>query len=227
MAPSILSPKVVGLEYGLFEKLSIEIMTSLGRTLLIADPHIAFEASKGLRIRTRFEEKLADFVNSKNPDVLVILGDVKEPLGLGLFTKRLLMGFFSELGDIEVMITKGNHDGRIEEVARKFENIEVSDYFLVDDVLFIHGHQNLPDAQFKNAYLGHIHPAVNVRFGSTLRKTKCFLRVNRFLILPTINPYISGFDIRTGIRMIPFLKDASKGEVYLPEGIYLGEISFL
>jgi len=215
------------LEFELFRKLSLEIRTSLGRTLLIADPHIAFEASRGLRIRTRFEERLADFINSEDPDVLIILGDVKEPLGMGIFTKRLLMGFFSELGDIRILITRGNHDGRIEEVAGKFRNIEVSDHFLIDDVLFVHGNRNLPDVQFEDAYLGHIHPAVSIKFGSTLRKTKCFLRTGRFLILPTINPYISGFDVKSGIKMIPFLKDAERGEVYLPEGVYLGEVSFV
>ena len=214
------------MEVELFRKLSLEIKTSLGRTLLIADLHIAFEASRGLRIRTRFEERLADFINSEDPDVLIILGDVKEPLGMGIFTKRLLMGFFSELGDVKILITRGNHDGRIEEVAGKFRNIEVSDYFLIDDVLFVHGNRNLPDVQFKNGYLGHIHPAVSIKFGSTLRKTKCFLRTGRFLILPTINPYISGFDVKSGIKMIPFLKDAERGEVYLPEGVYLGEVSF-
>ncbi len=215
------------MEFELFRKLSLEIRTSLGRTLLIADPHIAFEASRGLRIRTRFEERLADFINSEDPDVLIILGDVKEPLGMGIFTKRLLMGFFSELGDIRILITRGNHDGRIEEVAGKFRNIEVSDHFLIDDVLFVHGNRNLPDVQFEDAYLGHIHPAVSIKFGSTLRKTKCFLRTGRFLILPTINPYISGFDVKSGIKMIPFLKDAERGEVYLPEGVYLGEVSFV
>ncbi|GAB6102856.1 metallophosphoesterase [Thermococcus atlanticus] len=215
------------MEFELFRKLSLEIRTSLGRTLLIADPHIAFEASRGLRIRTRFEERLADFINSEDPDVLIILGDVKEPLGMGIFTKRLLMGFFSELGDVKILITRGNHDGRIEEVAGKFRNIEVSDHFLIDDVLFVHGNRNLPDVQFEDAYLGHIHPAVSIKFGSTLRKTKCFLRTGRFLILPTINPYISGFDVKSGIKMIPFLKDAERGEVYLPEGVYLGEISLI
>ncbi len=203
------------------------IKTSLGKTLLMADPHIAFEVSRGLRIRTRLEEQLLDFVNSEDPDVFVILGDVKEPLGMGFLTKRLLMGFFSGLSDVRVLIAKGNHDGRIEEVTQKFENIEISDYFLVDDSLFIHGHQNLPEVEFRNAYLGHIHPAVSIKFGSTLRKTKCFLRVDRFLILPTINPYISGFDIKTGVKMIPFLKNARRGDAYLPDGIYLGEISFI
>ena len=215
------------MEFRLFEKLSVELKTSLGRTLLIADPHIAFEASRGLRIRTRFEEMLAHFITSRDPDALVILGDVKEPLGMGLFTKRLLMGFFSELGDIRVLITKGNHDGRIEDVAGKFDNVEVSDYFLVDDILFLHGHQNLPEAEFRSAYLGHIHPAVSIKFGSVSKKVKCFLRAGRFLILPTVNPYISGFEVKSGIKMIPFLKNAKKGEVYLPEGIYLGEISFI
>ncbi len=58
-----------------FEALSLEIETSRGRTLLMADPHIGFELSRGgLRIRTHFEEELAGFIVDKDPDLLVLLG---------------------------------------------------------------------------------------------------------------------------------------------------------
>ncbi|ASJ10402.1 exonuclease SbcD [Thermococcus sp. P6] len=209
-----------------FEALSLELETPRGRTLLIADPHIGFEFSRGLRLRTRFEERLAEFVVERDPDLLVILGDVKEPIGLSFSTKRLLKDFFSDLRGIPVVITKGNHDGRIEEVARGFPNVEVVEHFLTGDALFIHGHRNLPDLEFAEAYLGHIHPAYTLRNGGTVRKVKVFLRVERFLVLPTINPYIEGFDVEKGIRMVPFLKDAKEGELFLPEGIHLGSLRF-
>ncbi|NJE77217.1 metallophosphoesterase [Thermococcus sp. ES12] len=207
-----------------FERLSMEIETSRGKTLLIADPHIGFELSRGLRIRTRFEEKLAGFIAEKDPDLLVILGDVKEPIGLSFTVKRLLMGFFSDLRGIPTIITKGNHDGRIEEVAGKFQHVEVVEHALIDGILFLHGHTNLPRAEFSEAYLGHIHPAYTFKSGGTARKTKIFFRVGRFLILPTINPFIEGFDVRQGIKMVPFLKDSREGEAFLPEGVYLGHV---
>ncbi len=208
-----------------FERLSLEMETPRGRTLLIADPHIGFELSRGLRIRTRFEERLAEFIAGKDPDLLLILGDVKEPIGMSFTVKRLLMGFFSDLREIPTVITKGNHDGRIEEVAGKFPSVEVVEHLLLDEALFLHGHTNLPEVEFSEAYLGHIHPAYTFRTGGVSRKTKVFVRAGRFLILPTINPFIEGFDIREGIRMVPFLRGARSIELFLPEGLYAGEIS--
>ncbi|ADT84711.1 metallophosphoesterase [Thermococcus barophilus] len=211
-----------------FENLSIELETSRGKALVFADPHIAFELSRGLRIRTKFERKLAEFVKLKNPDFVIILGDIKEPLGINTFTKRLLLGFFSELRDFEVIITRGNHDGKIEEVLKNFENVKVVGYYTIDEMLFLHGHQILPpEAKFEKAFLGHIHPAVIIKFGSTAKRVKCFLRIEKFLILPTINPYIEGFDVREGIKMIPFLKNSKEGDAYLPEGTYIGRINFI
>ncbi|NJE11766.1 metallophosphoesterase [Thermococcus sp. LS2] len=210
-----------------FESLSLELETSKGKGLVFADPHIAFELSRGLRIRTKFEKKLAEFVKLKNPDFVVILGDIKEPLGINTFTKKLLIEFFSELRDFEVIITRGNHDGKIEEALRDFENVKVVGYHVIDNLLFLHGHQNLPEVKFEKAFLGHIHPAITIKFGSIAKKVKCFLRIENFLILPTINPYIEGFDVKEGIKMIPFLKDSKKGDVYLPNGTYIGRINFI
>ncbi|AEK73009.1 exonuclease SbcD [Thermococcus sp. 4557] len=208
-----------------FESLSLEIETSRGRTLLIADPHIGFELSRGLRVRTRFEEHLAEFIAGTDPDLLIILGDLKEPIGLSFTMKRLLMGFFSSLGGIPTVVTKGNHDGRIEEVAGKFPHVEVTDHLLVDDRLFLHGHTGLPGVEFEEAYLGHIHPAYTFKRGGVSRKVKVFVRSGRFLILPTINPFIEGFNVADGIRMVPFLKGADSVELFLPEGIYLGRVN--
>jgi len=209
-----------------FENLSIELETSKGKALVFADPHIAFELSRGLRIRTKFERKLAEFVKLKNPDVVIILGDIKEPLGLNTFTKKLLIEFFSELRDFEVIITRGNHDGKIEEALKNFENVKVVRYYTIDEMLFLHGHQNLPNVKFGKAFLGHIHPAVTIKFGSMAKRVKCFLRIGKFLILPAINPYLEGFDVKEGIKMIPFLKNSKEGDVYLSEGTYIGRINF-
>ncbi len=205
-----------------FADLSIFLRTSLGRTLVLADPHIGFEISRGLRVRTHYEEELASFIRESDPDALIILGDVKEPLGMGTELRRMLSGFFSAIGDRKIYITKGNHDGRIEGVAERF-GVKVVPYLLLDDLLFLHGHTLLPALEFREAFLGHIHPAYRVK--GTGKLTKVYLRVGRFLILSTVNPYLEGFDIKLGIKMIPFLKKAEVGDVFLPEGIYIGRVS--
>ncbi|WP_456423702.1 metallophosphoesterase [Thermococcus sp.] len=208
-----------------FKLLSLELKTSLGRTLLLADPHIGFELSRGLRIRTGFEESLAEFVLEKNPDLLIILGDLKEPIGLSFRLKEMLLLFFSTLKDVRIFIAKGNHDGNIEEVAERFSNVEVREYFLIDGQLFLHGHRKLPKVDFKEAFLGHAHPAYTLKSGGVARKVKIFARIGKFLVLPTVNPYIEGFDIREGVKLVPFLRDAREIDLFLPEGVYLGRVT--
>ncbi|NJF24098.1 metallophosphoesterase [Thermococcus sp. Bubb.Bath] len=205
-----------------FERLSLIFHTSLGKTLVISDPHVGFEFSRGLRLRTHFEEKLASFIQEKDPDLLIILGDIKEPIGLSFAVKTILMEFFSSLKGINVVITKGNHDGRIEEAASPFPNISVLDYLILDGALYLHGHTNLPTVEFGEGYLGHIHPAYTV--GSPGKRIKVFVRAGKFLILPTINPYIEGFDVRQGIKMVPFLRGVEELNLFLPEGVYLGKV---
>ncbi|WP_297513207.1 metallophosphoesterase [Thermococcus sp.] len=209
-----------------FESLSLLLDTSLGRTLLIADPHIGFELSRGLRIRTGFEESLARFILESRADALIILGDVKEPLGLSFRMKEMLLRFFSALKDVRIIVTKGNHDGRIEEVTRNFQNVEVREHFLLDGKLFLHGHTRLPKIEFEEAFLGHAHPAYTLKSGGIAKKVKVFARVEKFLVLPTVNPYIEGFDVREGIKLVPFLRKAKEIELFLPEGLYLGRLEF-
>jgi len=207
-----------------FDELSVELRTSRGRTLLMADPHIGFEFSRGMRIRTHFEEKLAAFVSERDPDLLVILGDLKDSIGLGAATRRLLEGFFSELRGIPVIVTKGNHDGRIEEVAADFPDVEVVESAIIDGKLFLHGHTTLPEGEFDEAFLGHIHPVHFIESGGLVRRTKVFARVGRFLVLPSINPVIEGFNVSEGIKMVPFLKEARSVELFLPNAIYIGRV---
>jgi metallophosphoesterase superfamily enzyme len=207
-----------------FEELSLEFRASPGKVLVFADPHIGFELSRGLRVRTGFEENLSAFVKGKDPDLLIILGDVKEPLGLSFELKEMLLRFFSNLRDINIVITKGNHDGRIEEVTGKFSNVTVVDYFLLDDRLFIHGHRRLPDTEFSEVFLGHAHSAYIIRSGGVSRKVKVFARLGQFLVFPTINPFIEGFDVREGLRLVPFLRSFPEADIFLPDGLYLGKV---
>ncbi len=211
---------------GEFQRLSLEIETENGRALLMADPHIGFELSRGLRVRTRFEEHLAAFILESDPDILVILGDVKEPIGLSFTMKRILTCFFSEIREVPTVITRGNHDGRIEEVTARFPDVEVVDHLLLGDLLFLHGHTKLPDVDFKEAYLGHIHPTYTFNSNGVRRRVKVLLRVGRFLVLPSVNPFIEGLDVREGIHMVPFLKTSEWGDIFLNDGTYFGRVRF-
>ncbi|MFA4640201.1 metallophosphoesterase [Pyrococcus kukulkanii] len=200
---------------------SFEFESSRGKTLVFADPHLGFEPFRGINVKSSFERKLAEFIISEDPDIVIILGDVKEDLGLKGYTRKILLDFFSMLKDYKIIITKGNHDGRIEEVTERFDNVSVVEYYILDDVLFMHGHRSLPEVDFKKAFLGHIHPTAIVSLKGVKRKVKCFVKAGRFIILPTINPFFEGMDIREGIKLIPFLKNVKTVDLLIPPSIHI------
>ncbi|MFA4719660.1 metallophosphoesterase [Pyrococcus kukulkanii] len=200
---------------------SFEFESSQGKTLIFADPHLGFEPFRGINVRSRFERKLAEFVISEDPDLVIILGDIKEDLGLREYTRRVLLEFFRMLRDYRIIITKGNHDGRIEEVTKKFDNVSVVEYYLLDEALFLHGHRSLPNVEFKRAFLGHIHPTAIISLKGVKRKVKCFVKAGNFVILPTINPFFEGMDIREGIKLVPFLKDVRSVDLLIPPSIHI------
>ncbi|MFA4662274.1 metallophosphoesterase [Pyrococcus kukulkanii] len=200
---------------------SFEFESSQGKTLIFADPHLGFEPFRGINVRSRFERKLAEFVISEDPDLVIILGDIKEDLGLREYTRRVLLEFFRMLRDYRIIITKGNHDGRIEEVTKKFDNVSVVEYYLLDEALFLHGHRSLPNVEFKRAFLGHIHPTAIISLKGVKRRVKCFVKAGNFVILPTINPFFEGMDIREGIKLVPFLKDVRSVDLLIPPSIHI------
>ncbi len=210
--------------FKLFKALSLTIRTSEGKALVMADPHIGFELTRGIKLRTGFEEKLASFIVDEDPDVLIILGDMKDPIGVDRAISRMLERFFATIGDVRTIITKGNHDGRIENMI-KGSNVKVVDHVVIDDVLFIHGHRKLPPVEFREAYLGHVHPVHLVKFKGTVKRAKVFVRAGKYLIMPTINPYLDGFSISEGIRMVSFLRGVKVVRVFLPEGVYIGSVA--
>ncbi|BAA29732.1 metallophosphoesterase [Pyrococcus horikoshii] len=209
-----------------FSIYSFYFETKLGKTLVFADPHLGFERFRGINVRSKLEIKLAKFINEEKPDAVIILGDVKEDIGLSKFTEKILLDFFSLLRDVQVIITKGNHDGKIEEVTTKFENVNVVEFFLDKGLLFVHGHKNLPNVKFKKVIMGHIHPSILISTESGVRrKVKCFLRTSDILVFPTINPFYEGINFRDGIKMSPILKNYKEFEIIIPPGIYLKKVS--
>ncbi|AEC52175.1 hypothetical protein PNA2_1260 [Pyrococcus sp. NA2] len=208
-----------------FSLYSFKFKTKLGETLVFADPHLGFEPFRGINVRSKLERKLAEFINSEDPDSVIILGDVKEDIGLSSFTRKVLLEFFNLLKDFKIIITKGNHDGRIEEIVERFDNVEVVEYLVDKERLFIHGHAAPPDIKFERIIMGHIHPSILVSFGGVKRKFKCFLRTSKILVFPTINPFYEGINIREGIKLSPMLKNVRAVDVIIPPGIYLTKLT--
>ncbi len=187
------------------------------RILAVGDLHLGYEEvlnRGGVFVsRKMFEEMIEHFdkVFSKigKIDKIVLLGDVKHDFGgilrqewndvLGLFDY-----FFGKIGKGgEIVIVKGNHDNILEPIVRKRERVVMGDFFIVDEIAFLHGNRDFKEIwnkKIKIWIVGHGHPAVKLQEGVKIEKYKCFL-VGRFegkevIVVPSFFEYNAGSDPR-------------------------------
>ena len=212
---------------------------------LLADIHLGVELDQtylGFRAPLLLERYL-EILDSLPGDKLLILGDLKHQI---FSNTRLIRRFLEELSSRfdEVIITKGNHDGKLEEIARGLENVQIVKYFVVGRTLFAHGHARIPEdvlSSVSEIYMGHIHPALSLDYElawiSTRETIKVFLRLEpsahapKVVVLPTANPLLSGVNVLEFDFDVPLLKqlriDPENFEIILPDKTRLGRIKQL
>ena len=156
------------------------------RVLIVADLHIGleYELSKaGVNIpyqTERIQGELLALCKEHKPDRLVIAGDVKHGVPVTSFQeKRELPTLFevllTEVPQIDV--TRGNHDGNIQDLATKGVEIHGSKGIILGDdfkIAIFHGHA-WPKAKALESdclIAGHNHPTVQLRTPFGIRMTQ-------------------------------------------------------
>lgn len=152
------------------------------RVLVIADLHLGIEATfrqKGINIGSQTEkllERALTCVTATEPDVIILLGDVKHAVPQILYSDRKEVPFFvAQLAEYApVTIVKGNHDGYLDrillEVAEPDWNpkheihVKTAPGFLFDNVGYTHGHSWPAPELFTAPYIviGHNHPRIRL-----------------------------------------------------------------
>ncbi len=154
------------------------------KTLVIADLHLGIEAElrqKGINIGSQTEkllERAIKCVKAAEPDVIVLLGDVKHAVPKISWMDRKEVPFFlAELTKYApVYVVKGNHDGDLDkllphamepEQMQKHEHkvyIKSTRGFLFDGVGYLHGHSWPSQDLFSAKYIliGHNHPRIRL-----------------------------------------------------------------
>jgi putative SbcD/Mre11-related phosphoesterase len=156
------------------------------KVLIVADLHIGleYELSKaGVNIpyqTERIQGELLALCRDHKPDRLVIAGDVKHGVPITSFQeKRELPTLFevllSEVPKIDV--TRGNHDGSIQDLATKGVEIHGSNGIILGEdfkIAIFHGHAwPKPKALEANCLImGHSHPTVILRTPLGIRMTQ-------------------------------------------------------
>ncbi len=160
------------------------VVESEFKTLVIADLHLGIEAElreKGVNIGSQTEkllERVITCVKAVEPDVILLLGDVKHAVPKISWMDRKEVPFFlAGLAEYaQVYVVKGNHDGHLNkllpkatepEPERKPEHeisIKSTRGFLFDGVGYTHGHswplQDLFSAKY--ILIGHNHPRIKL-----------------------------------------------------------------
>ena len=79
----------------------------------------------------------------------------------------------------EAIIVEGNHDQFIEETVED-EGLEMKNYFLEDEILFVHGDRKIEEMEenleYDTVVIGHEHPALSLKDDiGVVEKIDCFL----------------------------------------------------
>ena len=152
------------------------------KALVLADIHLGIETEfrqKGINIGSQTDKLLKraiECVKAAEPDVIILLGDVKHAVPQILYTDRKEVPLFlAQLAEYApVYIVKGNHDGYIDrlilEVTEPDWNpkheikVEGTQGFLFDHVGYTHGHSWPSPELFTAQYIliGHNHPRIRL-----------------------------------------------------------------
>lgn len=203
-------------------------------TLIISDLQIGYEEAlnkKGFLI-PRFQkkdifsrlDKLMDFLK---PKLVVINGDIKHEFSVISKTewKNILelVDFIKKRSDL--ILIKGNHDNLLQRIIKK-DNLELLDYYFIDNVFICHGNEILKNDFIKKSdtiVIGHEHPAIALREKGRVEKFKCFLKgfynynkiKKNLIVLPSFNTLTEGTDILSEKLMSPFLKNIDDFDIFL------------
>ena len=227
------------------------------RLLIVADLHFGIEAdlaAHGLHFRSRSTdrlERLLKVIDSADPDMLVLLGDIKHSI------PSLTRQEYAELplildtlrSRIPLKVFPGNHDIGIEPYLRDTE-LQPKEGTILDGVGYLHGHMYpSPILAGHLMVIGHHHPLLLLKdeVGCALQ-APAYLRAGldtdelgmhaiventpptHVLIMPSFNE-IAGYDILQIVKnpfspLSRFMKK-EEAEIILADGTYIGPLSSL
>ncbi len=225
------------------------------RLLVVADTHFGIEAdlaAHGLHFRSHSAdrlERLLKIIDAADPDMLILLGDIKHSIpSLTRQEYYEMPGILEAIRSrIPLKVFPGNHDIGIERYLLDTE-LQPRDGVILDGVGYLHGHM-YPSPQLAGPLIviGHHHPLFLLKdeVGCSLQ-APAYLRAGldtkglgldmhqnnlsppRVLFMPAFNE-IAGYDILQIINnpFSPFSRFIKKeeAEIILADGTYIGPLS--
>ncbi len=199
------------------------------KTLILSDLHMGYEEvlnKQGILI-PKFQlrdliKKIENILKKFEIKKVIINGDLKHEFGSASFQEtKDISEILNLFLNYELIVIKGNHDKII---SKKFKNLKLIDYYKINNILIIHGHE-IPKKEIlkdiETIIIGHEHPAISFK-ERPYERFKCFLKgkwKNKILIvMPSLNLVTQGIDITNEKTLSPFLQnDLSNFEVFIVE----------
>lgn len=198
-------------------------------SVVISDLHLGLEslmAHSGTLMPkfqlSEIKQEIKEILERKNPKNLIINGDVKHRFSRTSHGERVeVKEFINSLTELvdEIIILKGNHDNYLIYITKEYENVELADYKIIDDICFLHGHKDEKTLEMEKCnyfVLGHEHPAVALRDRVGVKeKVPCFLygdmkNGKKIVVLPAFSKMARGSQVNkvNEKRLLsPFLKN--------------------
>jgi putative SbcD/Mre11-related phosphoesterase len=235
------------------------ILENSRRVMAVADLHFGVEsdlARRGVHIPSNSTgrlERMIACLEEGDPDLLVLLGDIKH--GIPLTSRqeyREIPAIVREIRKrVDLRVVPGNHDAGIERFLHDGELLP-PEGSLIDGVGYFHGHTR-PDPAFCGHLIvsGHHHPVVYLydEVGCSLRAHPAYLLAEldgscmpapapgdpapetRVLLMPAFSELAGGIDVRKIAErtMSPIARciRIDGAEVFLNDGTYIGTLAAL
>ncbi len=223
----------------------------------VGDLHVGIESemrSKGVHVPSQTHRMERELVSlSAGRQRLILLGDIKNKVpGSTQQEYAEIPRFFQAMKRhySEVDIVRGNHDTNIEDFLPEGVNVHPSTGFRIGDVGYAHGHTwPSPDVMAcRTLVIGHNHPTIALEDSlGNVSKEPCWVRLKinerahkryvelpeEIIMVPAFNRTLGGspVNVERGKLLGPLfgeeMVDIRKGQVYLPDGIYLGTVGAL
>ncbi len=228
------------------------------KTLIVSDLHIGYVYGRNKRgiilpESKRPEDDIIQLLDEIQPDTLIFLGDFKDEIfGTSHPIAGRILKFLRQLLEkTNVIIIKGNHDGKIEEIiSEEIKLIQADGLRLTQketnkSIGLWHGHAS-PALDVWTADItisAHAHPAYTFRdeIGSKITQ-KVWVKAKWLntkegepdrihIIVPPFNRYIDGYSVDSEyFKTIVLMRDAidfDNAEIFTLDGVLIGTLKNL
>jgi len=203
--------------------------------LVISDLHIGIERelfTGGINLPAVTDyliKKLEDIYSKSKVSNLIIVGDLKHNVPkVSLIEMKEIPYFLDKISEYfeRIYILKGNHDGGLEKIVEKKDNIKILKEIKIGNVVFSHGHKrNVLDGRV--FVIGHHHFVINIRsiIGESFYE-KVFVSgtfdEREVIILPAFSDLAGYWEV--GNFHGPIAKKIKAYNVFTLEGVLLKEV---